>query len=294
MLISAHDLSGQDMDYGLTHDSLEVKRIGIQDTQVINKVQRFLFDIDTNLISSNIHLFYADLGLSYYKRFQASKDTQFLLTAIDFFDKSLSHEPNNTKILEQNIECCFKVDNCAKGSYYFKRLSKLRPRKKLNNTRIEEVSRHCTKRNTIYAEIGGNIPLYSLNYERLFGIDKKIRSAMRSGFHYSDRSVSEGRILTAVGTTYSKLLPIDLKHGFFEIGLGLTFAKERFPGLQHTDHILYQTTSLGYRYQHRFGGIFLKAVFTPLLELYNHNPDPVQINYPKVRPLGGFGLGFTF
>lgn len=145
-----------------------------------------------------------------------------------------------------------------------------------------------TAKNVLFAELGGNALLYSLNYERFFFDDV----SLRMGFEYfsvgaSAGSVSESASLTMVpimvdyfgvgGTDHKLELGIGLLPVIFSGAASIGGASATESGVAFGG-----TATVGYRYVPHDGGFMFKIGFTPVFGLGGF------------APWGGLGLGVVF
>lgn len=122
--------------------------------------------------------------------------------------------------------------------------------------------------NSVFGELAGNALLYSLNYDR-----------MLSEFF----SLRAGTGLVAIfGATFVMAnLLIGTPSHKFEVGAGPIVG---YGSVFKADVALAVTTTLGYRYVPRDGGIFFKAGLTPLIAVVG----------PDALLWGGLAVGYTF
>ncbi|WP_293784685.1 hypothetical protein [uncultured Pedobacter sp.] len=144
------------------------------------------------------------------------------------------------------------------------------------------------KKNSIYAELLGNGGVYSINYDRIFQLSKKVKIVPRVGFSTLDEVLIfplEANLLLSKSNT---------SKNFFETGIGLTILK---PLNGFSGQLL---TINGYDYN--FDN---KAVKTPVM---------IRVGFRHQKPTGGLmyrtgallitgdetiltigiGLGYTF
>jgi hypothetical protein len=146
----------------------------------------------------------------------------------------------------------------------------------------DTISTNRIRNNTFFIEVLGNGGLYSLNYDRIFHIKKRI-IASRAGFSYLPPWYANNHVFVfPVECTW--LIPAKKDTRFFETGIGSTFITEvrnEDSGLKNFKVI--PGIRLGYRLQKPEGGLFLK---TGLLISFL---DP-----ERTAPLTiGFGIGYT-
>lgn len=284
---------GQEVDYKNIHDSLP--KVSKLDSHSLQKHRVKLLNYDTTLIVKNIHLYYQDLGECYSLLYAKTMDTSHLATAINYYKISLSHKDKNSKVLYNIALCCFLTQDCRSGSNYLDKYRNTTARKYQKLAIFDTLQKYCQpRRNTIFFEFFGNAITYSLNYDRLYKIKSKSCVAVRAGFHYSDNLLGNEQRIIGFPIAASWLCPISPKNNFIELGLGLTYFHDLFKDINHIEHYFFAVPRIGYRYQRRNGGFFLKIGFTPSINLLVINPDPSKIDYLKLYPVGGIALGFTF
>jgi hypothetical protein len=138
-----------------------------------------------------------------------------------------------------------------------------------------------TARNSIYLELLGNGVFYSINYDREFND----YLGMRVGLSY----------LPGVSTAFSTtediiMIPVMINtfigngNSKFELGAGIVYE-----GFTHStifgssDSQIIITTTIGYRYQQKAGGLIFRIGFTPLI---------TERGY--ILPFGGISIGTSF
>lgn len=169
-------------------------------------------------------------------------------------------------------------------------------------------STQAIKRNTFFAEVGGNAMLYSVNYDRLLKVRDTWRLTSRIGFMYLNTLTSQNRNLVGVPIEFSYLRG-NTNH-FFELGLGLTAIHDQYqldePAIPIRQAMVKELITIaalrfGYRYQKNEGGIFYKVGFTPLHGLVfdlrkntslNSNTSTSREKF--TYPLVGAAIGWTF
>ena len=138
------------------------------------------------------------------------------------------------------------------------------------------------RKNTVYAEFGGNGIDWSANYERQLG--KRPGLGVRAGVGYAS-STEEFRICVPIGVNY--LFDISHQRSFIETGLGVTWAEENiwktsFQGPSSTTYEAGFFPSAGYRHQTPYG-LMWRIDYTPFFT--RHRVDPLFI---------GLSAGWSF
>jgi hypothetical protein len=178
------------------------------------------------------------------------------------------------------------------------------------------------KRNTVYGEIFGQGLYNSISFDRLYRIDKKVKSSFTAGF-----SLFPSDNLFVFGLPISYNLLVGKKNHFMELGLGFTAMCEKIDVSvgdynsvtnQTTNrdffHIVnfytYFTPKVGYRYQRAKGGLYFRATFAPFFaginnigsitkrgigkySRYEYFDNAVGFGRP-IFPWVGVGIGYTF
>jgi len=157
--------------------------------------------------------------------------------------------------------------------------------------------------NTVYAEVGGNGELYSVNFDQVVLSGKNFNISFRVGLGLSS-SIFKGDIDPIIPLEGNIWFGTDKHH--FETGLGVVAAfgfEETLPvTVQFTDNgtkiaqfqparehtSLYAFTRFGYRYQQKDGGLFFRAGINPTVTAYAKSGD---LN-PKLE--ANIGIGYTF
>lgn len=136
------------------------------------------------------------------------------------------------------------------------------------------------KRNSIYIEVSGQGLYPSLSFDRLYRIDKKIKTSFTTGLTLIPTS---SLFVLSAPVSYNWLFSHKKHH--LELGLGLTimylregnidaargytdengvYRYERFVGHEN-NFFSYITPKIGYRLQKPSGGLFLRITITPHL-----------------------------
>lgn len=127
---------------------------------------------------------------------------------------------------------------------------------------------------TIFLELAGNTGSYSINYDNIFFSQNCTKFTFRIGFSI----LPTKPILILLPLEFNGLLGKS-KH-FFEYGLGYT------PALNENKYKNLLLVRIGYRFQKREGGFFLRIGFTPVI---------IDIdNILTFRPWGAVGIGYCF
>ncbi len=149
------------------------------------------------------------------------------------------------------------------------------------------------KRNTVFVEFGGNGILYSVNYNRLFYLSKKLCLSSRIGYGFTKNFNDNKLILNVIPVELTGLVPISKNKHFIEVGSGVTTVLMNYLDKFHKELILVLALRIGYRFQKPTGGLFFNVGFTPLYDFYVYNGDP-NIGYHLWQPYAGMSIGYTF
>lgn len=138
-------------------------------------------------------------------------------------------------------------------------------------------------RNHIYAELGGNAVLYSLNYERLLSDN----ISARIGLGLLPNITSSGDSYIGIPLTASYLIGKSLVK--IEIGLGITYLKSDYAAVgSRSDYRSYllMTGIFGLRLVKSGGGLTGRFIFTPF---YSSQLEPSSFQF-----FGGISIGHAF
>lgn len=143
-----------------------------------------------------------------------------------------------------------------------------------------------TARNSVYLEAGGNALLYSVNYERLVIGNLSARvgvSAIPGWFPWVEGDDGAGLVMVPV--LASVMFGPGNHH--FEVGGGATFgnASVDIGDLEGSEHWVYGSGMIGYRYQRPEGGLVFRATMTPLF---------IEVLDISTLPMIGLSLGRSF
>lgn len=185
------------------------------------------------------------------------------------------------------------------------------------------------KKNNLYVEFLGQGFIGSLNYDRLFDTEGIVKKSYSIGGIYAS-DIKNFQFLNSYPypNTYNFGLPISYniligkKNSYLEFGIGLStfyfhgnvYIQEGFCGTHFPSEYnakvknfnFYFNPKIGYRYQRKNGGLFLKATFSPNINLINiDNVTRLYVDrkYTTIKYLDkyknlilwpGFSFGFTF
>jgi len=134
--------SSQKLNYLSIRDSLTFATCGRIDSITTMRMYDNLVQFDTNVVGTNIHYYYYDLGMAYYKRFGNTHDTNFLRKSARVFEKALYHEPEFSNALwNLALNYCF-LENCPKSTYYLKKYKQVTPK----SSRMKDQNRYMESR----------------------------------------------------------------------------------------------------------------------------------------------------
>jgi len=160
------------------------------------------------------------------------------------------------------------------------------------------------RRNTLYIEALGQTGWYSLGFDRLFRLNKKVENSFSVGF---------AAVPYRTGPQTARILSLPLSYNFIfghknhhlELGAGLTLQKEIFPYPPNNDVFYYSyfLPRIGYRLQLP-NGFFFRGTFMTFINLINHGYTGKNEQYYyfsnmnyiayQVFPWIGINIGYTF
>ena len=132
--------------------------------------------------------------------------------------------------------------------------------------------------NSVYVEFFGIAGQGSINYDRIMFNKGNIELGGRIGLFMLNKS----SFVITIPMGINCLIGRSEHH--LEIGIGNTVLGE-FASGQSTPITLFGTGTIGYRYQERTGGLFLKIAYTPLTEDYK---------FTNLEHWAGAAIGYTF
>lgn len=143
-------------------------------------------------------------------------------------------------------------------------------------------------RNTLYADFASKDVYYSINFDHIFHTGNKLNYSYRAGV-----SILKDAYSFPIGIQC--FTGVKSSHAEFSLTLipyvdHSAKSRNRF---DNTDKFLYVEPGVGYRYQAPGGGVFFKAVFTPIILLDPPSNDFWNMD-PKLFAGGNIGFGYTF
>ena len=143
-------------------------------------------------------------------------------------------------------------------------------------------------RNTLYADFASKDVYYSINFDHIFRRGNKLSYSYRAG-------------VSILKDAYSFPIGIQcftgLKSSHAEFSLTLIpyvdHSAKSMNSLDNTDKFLYVEPGVGYRYQAPGGGLFLKAIFTPIILLDPPSNDFWNMD-ARLFAGGNISIGYTF
>ena len=178
------------------------------------------------------------------------------------------------------------------------------------------------KRNTIYTEYCGQGFWNSLSFDRLYRIDKKIKTSITAGVTLLPLYKKMNIFVAAIPVSYNWIF--GRKNNHLELGAGLTYYSETskmqysdIALIRVTNSYLYFTPKIGYRFQKHDGGFFFRITLTPSIGIIDnfgalkHNGTVYSqgrrysppyasgpfsgsgLGYGPITPWGGFSFGYT-
>ena len=121
--------------------------------------------------------------------------------------------------------------------------------------------------NTLFVEVGGNAGLYSINYDKILAQRSRLKLSIRIGVSIFPQPLDPGIFIQPI-------VPIEV-NGFYgnkhHIEIGISYGSTLYPGYtlgEEKKAVLYHYSivgRLGYRYQKKEGGLFMRIAYTPWL-----------------------------
>lgn len=141
------------------------------------------------------------------------------------------------------------------------------------------------KRNALFIELTGNEPAYSVNYDRIFSQRELVNYSCRIGF-----SMGKDELYFPVGINVFT----GKKASHLELSLVLAPYIKQYEERGHDkgDAYLYIIPGVGYRYQHRKAGPFLKLVASPAVLV--DAPKDLAKMQSSVHAALYFSAGYSF
>ena len=152
----------------------------------------------------------------------------------------------------------------------------------------QEKNTAAISRNTLYADFASKDVYYSINLDHIFYRGNKLSYSYRAGV-----SILKDAYSFPIGIQC--FTGANSSHAEFSLTLipyvdHSTKSMNRF---DNTDKFLYVEPGVGYRYQAPGGGLFFKAIFTPIILLDPPSNDFWNMD-TKLFAGGNIGIGYTF
>jgi len=143
-------------------------------------------------------------------------------------------------------------------------------------------------KNTLYADFASKDVYYSINYDRVFHSGEKLNWSYRIG-----ASILKDAFAVPLGI--QAFTAGNKSHAEFSLTLipYVDHSSSFLNTKDKSDKYIYVEPGIGYRYQEKKGGLFFKAVFTPIIFLDPPSDDFWNMD-PKFYAGGNVGIGFTF
>ncbi len=156
-----------------------------------------------------------------------------------------------------------------------------------------------SKRNSINFEAFGHGLFYSLSYERILFNGYHFKFAGQAGiavYPYPDQiDIWLPISLNAIKTFGAK------RRNHIELGVGHVARYDQLYVVKSTNPWqTFLTAKVGYRYQKPNGHWIYKILFTPFYEYDRKSPNPIQIEYKKIKTFdnpyasGALSVGYSF
>ena len=152
----------------------------------------------------------------------------------------------------------------------------------------QEKNTAAISRNTLYADFASKDVYYSINLDHIFFRGNKLSYSYRAGV-----SILKDAYSFPVGIQC--FTGANSSHAEFSLTLipYVDHSAKSMNRLDNTDKFLYVEPGVGYRYQAPGGGLFFKAIFTPIILLDPPSNDFWNMD-PKLFAGGNIGIGYTF
>ncbi len=139
-------------------------------------------------------------------------------------------------------------------------------------------------------EFGGTGLIYSINYDRILIQDEKLAISANFGATYIPSFFPNSDFTHIYGNSLGFSTLIGASKHFAEIGFNASYWY-----MKDIDDSSYWLTflpiRLGYRYQKKTSGLFLKMAFMPIIPIYQD--ADASLLYP-LTPHFGAGIGWSF
>lgn len=152
----------------------------------------------------------------------------------------------------------------------------------------QENSAAAIARNTLYADFASKDIYYSINLDHIFHKGNKLSYSYRAGV-----SILKDAYSFPIGIQC--FTGANSSHAEFSLTLipYVDHSAKSRNSLDNTDKFLYVEPGVGYRYQSPGGGLFFKAIFTPIILLDPPSNDFWNMD-AKLFAGGNIGIGYTF
>lgn len=144
-------------------------------------------------------------------------------------------------------------------------------------------------KNAVYIEGATRGPVYSVNYDRIIRQGDKLAYSLRAGFSIEKKAVS-----FPVGINF--ITGLNDHHAEFSLTI-IPYIKQvdKNSGANNdgSDKYFFINPAVGYRFQKKEKGIFIKAAAGPSIFLDPPSNDFWNMD-PKIYAFGSIGVGFSF
>lgn len=144
-------------------------------------------------------------------------------------------------------------------------------------------------KNAVYVEGATSGPVYSINYDRIFRQGEKLAYSFRAGFSIYNNTVSFPvgiNFITGLNEHHAEFSLTVIPYIDYDVHLVGSNNTE-------SDKYIFVNPSIGYRYQKKEGGVFLKAAVGPSIFLDPPSNDFWNMD-PKLYAFGSIGVGISF
>jgi hypothetical protein len=133
----------QKCDYKIMRDSITKLSCKPHDSLVVVHTNFILRNIDTNLIDTNLDLYYSDLAWSYYRLYLIQKDTSFIRRSIENYIKADQRKPNGSTTYWQLAFLYYLMDDCKQGKYYLEKFKSVTDKQYWREDQIKKITKDC-------------------------------------------------------------------------------------------------------------------------------------------------------
>jgi hypothetical protein len=131
------------INYRTVQDSISPLSCGKTDSATVYLSKFRLESLDSNLIDSNIHIYFHDLGWCYYRTYLKSKNLAYIYKAVDAYKHALHHKSDYVSVMWNMAFCQYLICQCSIGDFYIELFKKLTPEEHWNTEQINRMKKNC-------------------------------------------------------------------------------------------------------------------------------------------------------